>query len=74
MTQNAVPEIKDDFRTITFRYLDDIPDMHYDIDKFEDETLAYSSNEYVDGLEINAPNVIEEDILLNAKIEPYADG
>lgn len=74
MTQNAVPEIKDDFRTITFRYLDDIPDMYYDIDMFDDETQAYSSSEYADGLEVNAPNVVEEDVLLNGKIEPYADG
>jgi len=73
-TQNAVPEIKDDFRTITFRYLDDIPDMYYDIDMFDDETLAYSSNEHVDGLELNASNLVEEDVLLNAKVEPYENG
>jgi len=73
-TQNAIPEIKDDFRTITFRYLDEIPDMYYDQDMFYDETTAYSSNEYVDGLELNAPNLVEQDVLLNAKVEPYEDG
>lgn len=72
--ENAVPEIKDDFRTITFTYLDDIPDMYYDQDMFYDETLAYSSNEFVSGLELNTPNLIEPDVLLNAKIEPYENG
>lgn len=72
--KNAVPEIKDDFKTITFRYLDEIPDMYYDQDMFEDETLAYTLDEHVDGLEINAANLVEEDIMLNAKVEPYEGG
>ena len=36
---NGVPEIKDDFKTITFRLLDEIPDLFYDQDQFEDETI-----------------------------------
>jgi len=71
---NAIPEIKEDFKTITFRYLDEIPDLQYDQSMFKDETQAYALDSYVSGLEINSPNVVEEDILLNAKIEPYEDG
>lgn len=71
---NAIPEIKDDFKTITFRYLDEIPDLAYNQSMFKDETMAYVLDSYVSGLEINSPNVVEEDVLLNAKIEPYEDG
>jgi hypothetical protein len=48
--------------------------MYYDQDMFYDETIAYSSNEFVDGLELNTSNLVEQDVMLNAKVEPYEGG
>jgi len=71
---NAVPEISDDFSTIKFRFLDEISDMYYDQDMFEEESINYAMDNYISGLETNASNLVEPDVLLNAKIYPYEGG
>ena len=63
-----------DYRTIAFDFLDDIIDGYYDQSMFEDETTAYSLENYNSGLESNAGFLIEEDSLNNGKVEPSEDG
>lgn len=72
---NATPIIEPGtFNTIAFDFLDDIADIEYDQSIFEEETTAYTLENYNSGLESNASNLIEEDSLKNGKIEPYDGG
>jgi hypothetical protein len=72
---NAIPEVGlEDFNEVSFTFLDDEPDLEYDISRFTDETATYLFDDYNAGFEINATNMVEEDILKSVKVEPYIRG
>lgn len=72
---NAIPEVGvENYSEVSFRFLDEEPDLDYDISVFTDETQAYAFDDYNAGYEINAANVIEEDSLKSVKVEPYIGG
>lgn len=72
---NAIPEVGlNNYSEISFTFLDEEPDLEYDIETFTDESQTYLFDDYNSGYEINASNVIEEDSLHNAKVEPYVGG
>jgi uncharacterized repeat protein (TIGR02543 family) len=72
---HAIPEIGiKDFSEVSFRFLDDDPDIDLNDYTFTDETQAIIFGDYNAGYEINAVNTIEEDSLDNAKVEPYNGG
>lgn len=72
---NAIPEIGlSGFNEISFTFLDQEPDLEYDISIFNEESMNYIFDDYNVGHELNANNVVEEDLLSNIKIEPYQDG
>ena len=72
---NAIPEVGlENYSEISFRFLDEEPDLEYEPSVFTEETQAYIFDDYNAGYEINAANVIEEDSLKSVKIEPYIGG
>jgi len=72
---NAIPEIGvNNFSEVSFTFLDEEPDIEYDINQFTDETQGYLFDDHNIGYELNAANTIEEDALGNVKVEPYIGG
>jgi len=72
---NAIPEVGvSNYSEVSFLFLDDEPDLEYDTSFFTEETQAYIFDDYNAGYELNAVNTVEEDLLKNAKTEPYIGG
>lgn len=72
---NAIPEVGlNNYKEVSFTFLDEEPDIEYNLSNFSDQTQTYILDDFNSGYEINASNVIEEDDLKNTKIEPYING
>jgi uncharacterized repeat protein (TIGR02543 family) len=72
---DAIPEIGEkDFNEVSLRFINEDPDLSYDLSSYTEESQSYVFDDYNTGLEINASNLVEEDVLNNVKVEPYVGG